>query len=577
MNNGWSSWKRAACCLLVLSAASALTAQQTDAEKLLKQVDARSDDWQPEALAATAGSGLQTLLAALLAGEPANDQALVAKARASNLLPGAPSATPGTAALQVGTAQLDGSDTADQAATTALQHWALAFAPGQARVKVKLLSAQLDDSQFVARARIEASGPTADGERQLQYIGAWRVQWITDGDEPEQIREIRNLQAQTVTTPQVWFADMTQDLLPEALRGKADLQHGGEFWPGYLDQVGETTRMGHQGIALGDVNGDGREDLYIAMCGGLPNLLLMQQPDGSFLDAAETAKVAFLDDTKGVLFADMDNDRDRDLIAAIGPIVLLALNNGSGVFDRVVQMRAPTNGAFYHLAVADFDQDDDLDIYGCRYVEDAFAASVPMPYHDANNGPPNILFRNEGDLKFVDATAELGLDANNRKFSVAAAWADVDGDGDLDLYVANDFGRNNRYRNDAGRFVDVAAEANVEDQAAGMGVAFADIDEDGDLDLYVTNMFSSAGQRIAWQNRFQRDLDPAQRQAIQEHALGNSLFLNRGDGTFDRAPDESVRMGRWGWGARFCDFNDDGRSDNLAPNGFLTGQSAADC
>ncbi|MEC7584574.1 MAG: VCBS repeat-containing protein, partial [Planctomycetota bacterium] len=503
--------------------------------------------------------------------------ALVAKARASKLLPDAQLATPKTPDLPVSTAQLDGGDPASQTATAALQRWAGAFAPGEARVKVKLLSAELDDSQFVTLARIEASGPAADGERQLQYIGAWRVQWTTDDDQPEQIREIRALQARTVTTPQTWFADVTSDLLPEALRSKTDLQRGGEFWPDYLDHVGETTRMGHQGIALGDVNGDGREDLYIAMCGGLPNLLLVQQPDGSFVDAAETAKVAFLDDTKGVLFADMDNDGDRDLIAAIGPIVLLALNNGSGVFDQIVQMRAPTNGAFYHLAVADFDQDDDLDIYGCRYVEDAFAASVPMPYHDANNGPPNILFRNEGDLEFVDATAALGLDANNRKFSVAAAWADVDSDGDLDLYVANDFGRNNLYRNDAGRFVDVAAEAGVEDQAAGMGVAFADVDEDGDLDLYVTNMFSSAGQRIAWQSRFQRELDPAQRQAIQEHALGNSLFLNRGDGTFERAPDPSVRMGRWGWGARFCDFNDDGRSDILAPNGFLTGQSAADC
>ena len=72
----------------------------------------------------------------------------------------------------------------------------------------------------------------------------------------------------------------------------------------------------------------------------------------------------------------------------------------------------------------------------------------------------------------------------------------------LDLYVANDFGRNNLYRNDGGRFVDVAGQAGVEDMASGMSASWGDYNQDGHMDLYVGNMFSSAGNRIAYQQRF---------------------------------------------------------------------------
>ena len=113
---------------------------------------------------------------------------------------------------------------------------------------------------------------------------------------------------------------------------------------------------------------------------------------------------------------------------------------------------------------------------------------LPVPYHDARNGEPNALYVNGGDFAFRDAAAELGLDHNNDRFSFAAAWEDFDNDGDQDLYVANDFGRNNLYRNDGGRLRDVASELGAEDISAGMGVTWGDADGDGWMDLYVTNM-----------------------------------------------------------------------------------------
>lgn len=552
-------------CVLLLAAAAVAQAE------LLAKVDPRADDWQAETLATLAGERLSELCSKLATSGVVDAAWFDAAARAVDL--GA-TGTPRAALPDLSVRRSGARSEPAVAAVEALQQWAGLIADSSARAKVKVVSAALDGSVLSTNARIELL--SGKGGTWLQRTATWQVRWsVVDGADLR-LREITVLTADEVAGPRRWFTEVTDAVLPRALRELPDLRLGGEHWPTRTDRVGESPLMGHQGLALGDVDGDGLEDLYVAMSTGLPNRLLRQRVDGTFEDVAEAAGVAFLDDTKGVLFADMDGDGDQDLLLAIGPFVLLAKNDGKGRFERHVQMRAGSDAAFYHLAVADYDRDGDLDVYGCRYVDEAYGTSIPLPYHDANNGPSNVLFQNDGDDQYVDATVATGLDANNRRFSVAAAWGDVDVDGDLDLYVANDFGRNNLYRNDGGHFTDVAAAAGVEDQAAGMGVAFADVDEDGDLDLYVTNMFSSAGKRIAYQDRFQPALAAAERAAIQEHALGNSLFLNRGDGTFVRSPEPVVRMGRWGWGARFCDLNDDGREDIVAPNGFLTGRLKAD-
>ena len=159
---------------------------------------------------------------------------------------------------------------------------------------------------------------------------------------------------------------------------------------------------------------------------------------------------------------DLDNDGDQDLIVATQIALLLLANDGTGKFEPRAELALP---AAFSLAAADYDLDGDLDLYACNYAsatEWAEAGGLglqPIPYHDANNGPPNALFRNDGAFEFVNVTQALGLDRNNRRWSFAASWEDYDLDGDADLYVANDFGRNNLYRNDGGQFVDVAKSA----------------------------------------------------------------------------------------------------------------------
>jgi len=185
----------------------------------------------------------------------------------------------------------------------------------------------------------------------------------------------------------------------------------------------------------------------------------------------------------------------------------------------------------------------------------------------------------DGDWNFVDATQESGLDQNNRRYTFAASWEDYDNDGDPDLYVANDFGRNCLYRNelspDGGRtFKDVAAEAGAEDQASGMSCSWGDYDRDGRMDLYIANMWSSAGQRITSQPKFRPDLPADHRQAHQRFSIGSTLLRNAGVGGFDDVSEESgVMMGRWAWASPFVDLNNDGWEDLFVANGYISGQS----
>jgi hypothetical protein len=255
-----------------------------------------------------------------------------------------------------------------------------------------------------------------------------------------------------------------------------------------------------------------------------------------------------------------------------GEVLAVLANNGEGRFSRVTTL-GTTN--IYSLTAADYDDDGDLDVYVCRYS--ATEESAPVPYYDANNGERNLLLRNDGELRFSDVTAETRLDQNNRRYSFAAAWIDFDDDGDQDLYVANDFGRNNLFRNDNGRFEDVAATLGVEDISAGMSVAWGDYDNDGRFDLYVSNMFSAAGSRITFDRRFGTDLDAAERGSYQRHARGNSLFRSTGPETFeDVSVSAAVTRGRWAWGSRFVDINNDSREDIVVANGFVSNEDTKD-
>lgn len=430
------------------------------------------------------------------------------------------------------------------------------------------------DSTFQTVSFFEASATTASGS--VQQNAVWRCDWVqTDSSESGVLLSgitVDDYEEVVLTLDSNrLFSDCTEAVFGQDPAYQSQLAYSQMYWSRRLPARLGLDIISHNGLAIGDANGDGLEDVYACQTGGLPNLLLIHQKDGTVVDAAKSAGLDLLDRSRTALFGDFDNDGDQDLVVALPNAVMLYLNQGNLKFTETYhsgQIEGVTS-----VIAGDFDNDSLLDLFVCVYP-----GRSPFPYEDAQNGEPNLLLRNLGNGKFENVSEERGFLKSFKQYSFAAAWEDFDNDGDLDLYIANDYGRNNLFRNDGGRFVDVAAQAGVEDIAAGMSVTWGDYNSDGWMDIYVSNMFSAAGNRVAYQRKF-RDGEPANddKDLFRRHARGNSLFVNNGDGTFvDASVEAGVTMGRWSWSSLFTDLNNDGLEDLLVSNGYLTAENPDD-
>ncbi len=414
-----------------------------------------------------------------------------------------------------------------------------------------------------------------------ELVGRWRIEWRRD-ERVWRAAEWRALELQQSRAAAPIFREITEAALGANESFHCQLAFALDPWLATIDSSFMLDSMGHHGVSAGDADGDGRDDLFVAQPAGLPDRLFRNKGDGTFEDVTEQAGLLVLDETSQALFADVDNDGDQDLILVVtGSGLLLFRNDGRGRFTvDPGAFHLNLEGTPISIALADYDRDGFLDVYLCNYSyfvgtsEDK--GGSPNPYHDAQNGPPNVLLRNDHGRRFVDVTAEAGLDQNNTRFSFAAAWGDYDDDGWPDLLVANDFGRKNLYHNDGlrdgkVRFRDVTASAGVEDHGAGMSAAWLDYDGDGRLDIYTGNMWTANGQRVTAEPGFMRDAPPELRALYRRHTRGNSLFRNRGDGTFeDVTLAANAEMGRWAWSSDALDFDRDGWPDFYVVNGMFT-------
>jgi hypothetical protein len=447
---------------------------------------------------------------------------------------------------------------------------------GAGRAKLKLFRLEPADGSFSTRVFLTVSRDSG-----VQLNATWECRWrsYTDGS-PPRLLSIEVAEYEEVYAD-VHYRDTAPQLLGHLPHYESQVLRDLNHWAERITTLEGMNLYGHHGLAVGDVDADGLEDLYVCDAGGLPNRLYVQNADGTFDERSSDAGVDWLEPSTGALFVDLDNDGDQDLVVSSWPRVLFAENDGRGRFELRARSDAVTDP--FSLAAADSDGDGDLDVYVTGYTaaaslqdRGADVAGGPFPYHDANNGGRNALLRNEGDFTFTDATRELGLDANNSRFSLAAAWEDFDNDGDQDLYVANDFGRNCLYRNDDGHFVDVAPDLGIEDGASGMSVDWADYDRDGWMDLYVGNMFSAAGNRVTYQRRFEKRARDATA-ALQRMARGNTLFRSTGDGGFaDVSEAAGVFQGRWAWSSVFADLDNDRWPDLVVANGYITNDDPGD-
>ena len=309
------------------------------------------------------------------------------------------------------------------------------------------------------------------------------------------------------------------------------------------------------GLAVTDLDGDGWLDLYATrLTGG--NKMFMNNRDGTFRDEAAIRGLLGPTNSNGVVFADLDNDGDADLLltAIDAPRYFAFINQGDGTFLEEAESREiatpdpQQRHAGMSVTVGDYDRDGFIDIH----FNDHFLNTV-----DINPATHSVLLRNRGLVRpghFQNTTLPAGValaDLNaRRQFAFASYFADFDSDGWPDLAISSDLNTSKLFWNNGdGTFTNGTALAGVNQDQNGMGGSIGDYDNDGDLDWYVTSIHDNPALEFA------------------EGKTGNRLYRYDGNRSFSEVSGAlKVRDGGWAWGTQFFDYDNDGDLDLVATN-----------
>ena len=264
--------------------------------------------------------------------------------------------------------------------------------------KFKLYNVDPSAESFTTRQYFSASGRTATG--MVEQNATWLIRWVRPvPTAPPKIAWIGVEDFEEVTTRTEdgpLFADVTEAVLGSNSAYGEQLIYGTDHWLERMERSMVSGGAGFNGLTVGDVNGDGLDDVYMCQTGGFPNLLLIQQPDGTVRDALRASGADILDLSYSALLVDLDNDGDQDLVVATVPHLLILANDGNGRFS--LQAKLPELPAAHSLSAIDYDSDGDLDIYGCRYFADPadhIGVAQSASYYDAEDGGATVLLRND--------------------------------------------------------------------------------------------------------------------------------------------------------------------------------------
>lgn len=357
---------------------------------------------------------------------------------------------------------------------------------------------------------------------------------------------------------------------------------------------------GSGGVSSVDYDNDNQADIFFpdgAYSRLYRNITDSKTGEVKFEDVTAKAGLEGIDQANAGIFADIDNDGDKDLfVARYLASSKFFINNGNGTFtDRSKEFGLDLNSTSVTACFLDYDRDGYVDLYIGLYG-DAVKTIPRLPFF-AQNANPNRLFRNEGGKRFVDVTEKSGV--GDMGWTLAVASSDYNSDGLPDIAVANDFGRKCLFRNNGdGTFTDVAKEAGVLDFSGGMGLTFGDFNDDGKPDLYTSNINSNqrwfgedetvnqymrnvARTRWLWLDakdywKFYKLVGSEWSSIGTQIGEGNSLFQNKGNGTFEEIKNSHAVRAGWGWSVSFFDVDNDADLDIYAANGWITNKNKDD-